>query len=297
MSDEPAPPLLSAACGSDPHLLESLKKSLRWVGVWAALYLASGWGCYRLVLPHAADKVALFASAMIAVGGASLIVAAAVGLALSPRVWLRASLVLLAVDWVLNGPVAKVLRPEANPWPKLGLVFFADLVIVVLSLCLGMLVACGLRRQAYIVLAAIVGAVADCYSVFGGPTSHIVKTSAVNFMILQWPLLGQGEIGGVIGMGDFLFLALFLAGARKFGFHPGRNLAAMVLAFAVGYTVVLTTGKGLPALPFMGVAFFAVNWKKLSLSREDAKTIAVVTLGLALGLACLLLLLPRGLKL
>ena len=66
-----------------------------------------------------------------------------------------------------------------------------------------------------------------------------------------------------VGIGDFIFLALYLAGAAKFGLNANRTLLAMCAAFAVGFATIIISPQGIPALPFMSAALLTTHWKAL----------------------------------
>jgi hypothetical protein len=158
-----------------------------------------------------------------------------------------------------------------------------NLLLIGAAVSAGELVAKGLRAQSYLVLAAIVAAVADTYSVAVGPTAKLAGSeTALRHMALHWPAIGGGAVIPIVGVGDFLFLSIFLVGARKFSLGALRNLVALMASFAVGFAftiigTVLFGIPGLPALPFMCVAFLVVNWRRLRVSSEERTTVIKVS--------------------
>ena len=137
-----------------------------------------------------------------------------------------------------------------------------------------------------LVLGAIVVSLVDFLSVSGGPTKAIVEShpELAQLMLLQWSVLGTDGLPPqpIMGMGDPLFLAWFLAGVHKFGWGIARNLAALIVGCAVGYLTVALTERPMPALPFMSAAFLLMNWRRFEIPPEDRKVIFVVTGSLAL---------------
>jgi hypothetical protein len=111
-----------------------------------------------------------------------------------------------------------------------------------------------------VVVAAIVPFV-DAYSVFRGPTGHIVEhhSTVFEYFSVYWALPGEPN-GPRLGIPDVLFFALYLAAAVRFGLRPGWTWLAMVAA--LGGTIAITVWAdvaGLPALPALSVGFLVPN--------------------------------------
>ena len=100
----------------------------------------------------------------------------------------------------------------------------------------------------------------DAYSVFRGPTGHIVSKHPHVFTNLSSAFpLPDGQTAR-LGLPDLLFFALFLAAAYRFRLRVGWTWVGMV-AF-LGATVALaqwTTLSGLPALPAISLGFLLPN--------------------------------------
>ncbi len=119
-----------------------------------------------------------------------------------------------------------------------------------------------------VAVAAIVPFV-DAYSVFRGPTGHIVEhhSTVFEYFSVYWALPGEPN-GPRLGIPDILFFALYLAAAVRFGLRPGWTWLAMVAA--LGGTIAITVWAdvaGLPALPALSVGFLVPNadliWSQL----------------------------------
>jgi len=170
-----------------------------------------------------------------------------------------------------------------------GWIGLANLGMLSAALAVGVMVSKGLRRVSYIALAAILGSLADVVSVSAGPTRHLVQTDAVYFLSFQWGIIGEQGIKPIVGMGDFIFLALFFAGAHRFGWDTRRTFAAMAIALIIGFCLTLLGGVGLPALPFFAVALGVAHWKDLQLSRREWAQVMQVVFIFALLLAAFVL--------
>ena len=111
-----------------------------------------------------------------------------------------------------------------------------------------------------LVIVALVVPWVDAYSVFRGPTGHIVSKHPHVFTNLSFAFpLPDGQTAR-LGLPDLLFFALFLAAAYRFRLRVGWTWFGMV-AF-LGGTVALaqwTTLSGLPALPAISLGFLLPN--------------------------------------
>ena len=111
-----------------------------------------------------------------------------------------------------------------------------------------------------LVIVALIIPWVDAYSVFRGPTGHIVSKHPHVFTNLSFAFpLPDGQTAR-LGLPDLLFFALFLAAAYRFRLRVGWTWLGMV-AF-LGATVALaqwTTLSGLPALPAISLGFLLPN--------------------------------------
>ncbi len=121
----------------------------------------------------------------------------------------------------------------------------------------------------WVVLVACIVPFVDAYSVWRGPTRHIVEKKEELFTTLSiaFPEPGGGGAAN-LGLPDVLFFGLFLAAAARFGLRVGATWVAMVLS--VGLTMVLAvafSARGLPALPALSFGFLVPNadllWRRL----------------------------------
>ena len=125
----------------------------------------------------------------------------------------------------------------------------------------------------WVVLVASIIPVVDIYSVFKGPTKAITTHHVETFYALSFAFPAPGDLQQAnLGLPDLLFFALFLAATVRFGLRPFWTWVAGVLSF--GATMALAVGlevDGLPALPFLSVAFLTVNadliWRRLRAPR------------------------------
>ena len=113
----------------------------------------------------------------------------------------------------------------------------------------------------WVVLVAVIVPWVDAYSVWRGPTHHIVTHRQHVFTTLSFAFPVPGENGAAkLGLPDLLFFALFLAAAARFRLRvPWTWLG---LTASVGATMALATWLdvgGLPALPLLSLGFLLPN--------------------------------------
>jgi len=113
----------------------------------------------------------------------------------------------------------------------------------------------------------------DAYSVWRGPTKHIVEHQREVFTTLSvaFPVPG-GDGAANLGLPDVLFFSLFLAAAARFGLRVRATWVGM--AVGIGATMALAVGLdagGLPALPLISAGFLLPNadlvWRRLRARR------------------------------
>jgi hypothetical protein len=119
------------------------------------------------------------------------------------------------------------------------------------------------------VLVALIVPLVDAYSVWRGPTRHIVEEREEVFINLSigFPVWGH-EGTANLGLPDLLFFSVFLAAAARWRLRVFWTWLAMAVSF--GATLALAVWAdidGLPALPLLCLAFLAPNvdllWREL----------------------------------
>lgn len=229
-------------------------RALQWYFLAFAIFALASW-----VLPEDNNSALIFISALV---GSWL----AIGLVWlysegkSEINWLRQLIISgIIIDILFNLLAARAVLPVlAAPLTAIG-----NLGVLMFAIGLGLAVARGLQKPNYLVLAAIVGALTDIFSVYAGPTKHLIGSSAFGYLSFAWPLVGAGGVQGIVGVGDFVFLALFFDGARRFKLDDRVTLWAMCAAIVVGFVFTWITEAGVPALPFFAVALLLAHGREL----------------------------------
>jgi hypothetical protein len=117
------------------------------------------------------------------------------------------------------------------------------------------------EAASWVVLVAVIVPWVDAYSVWRGPTHHIVTERPHLFSTLAFTFPLPGHDGSAqLGIPDLVFFALFLAAAARFRLRPGWTWLGLTASF--GVTLALTVWldlSGLPALPGLSVGFLLPN--------------------------------------
>lgn len=220
-------------------------------------------------------RPAVAAAVLVAVG---VLGSAAPRFALRPDIVVSAALTLTVVAWLvwslypLRALGHRLLAVAAGALPAgvlltwLDLLSLANAAKVVAAAALGLWVAVNLEHASWVVLVAVVSAVVDIASVYGGPTRALLEEGpqVVGYFTLALTWLGYDPAEGytALGISDVVFFSLYLGAARRFDLRPLASAAAMVASFVVTIVAALYW-EALPALPLLSLAFLAVNADRL----------------------------------
>ena len=122
---------------------------------------------------------------------------------------------------------------------------------------------------AWVALVALIVPWVDAYSVWRGPTKHIITQQRELFTTFSFAFPVPGEQNTAqLGLPDLMFFALFLAATARWGLRTRLTWVAMSLSF--GATMALAVDfelNGLPALPLLALGFLLPNadllWRRL----------------------------------
>ena len=111
------------------------------------------------------------------------------------------------------------------------------------------------------VLVACIIPLVDAYSVWRGPTRHIVEEREEVFVTLSVGFPVWGDEGTAnLGLPDLFFFAIFLAAAARWNLRVGWTWLAMALSFGTTLAIAVRWGiGGLPALPILCFGFLLPN--------------------------------------
>jgi hypothetical protein len=120
----------------------------------------------------------------------------------------------------------------------------------------------------WVVLVALIVPWVDAYSVWRGPTHHIIKHRKHVFLNLSFsfPVPGESNTAN-LGLPDLLFFALYLGTAARFGLRVFWTWVGLVAGLGATITVATWSNEGLPALPLLSLGFLLPNadllWRAL----------------------------------
>jgi hypothetical protein len=137
-----------------------------------------------------------------------------------------------------------------------------------------------IEHPGHLLAVAAVSVLVDSFSVLhpAGPTAAVVaRPEAIAVLALPWPLLGSRELAPVLGVGDVIFAALYLAASRRFDLGVTRTAVAVALGLVATMGGVMATGLPLPALVGMGVAVVIAHPRARRLPPKDrSRALAVL---------------------
>jgi len=145
--------------------------------------------------------------------------------------------------------------------------------------------------QAVTTPAAIAAAVIDYWGVYHGTTRAVIEQHSewvpklsVHVPVPTSPGLPDLSLG--IGLGDFVFLTLFLASARRFGLRERRTFWLSFLFLVSAMAVVLLFDRNVPALVPMSAAFLLANVGRFRFQQSELRAMlyAAVIVAVVVGL-------------
>jgi hypothetical protein len=223
---------------------------------WLRFLAAVAWAVVALVVGHR-----LGAGVTISPVGAFAVAFSVVAATVLASAWRCPRPSAAALAW-LAVPAATLAYIGTHPMPPLDTAVAVTASLLVLGTLAGAFVGAAIEHPGHLVFVAIVSAAADVFSVFhpSGPSSAIAQSeSALSLLALPWPMLGTTSIEPLLGVGDVVFTALYIAGARRHALPAGRTVLALTLAFGVTMVSVIILGVAVPALPFLGLAMVAAH--------------------------------------
>jgi Na+/H+-dicarboxylate symporter len=175
------------------------------------------------------------------------------------------ALVWLALPFRLLG---RLLLPAALAFLVFAVVFeLAGLEALANFAKLGLMTVVGFWFLSYfesvlwVALVALIIPLVDSFSVWRGPTRHIVEEQPQVFDVFSFAFPAPGgQSSANLGLPDLLFFALFLAAAARWNLRVGWTWIALTLS--LGATMLLAVEwdvAGLPALPGLAFGFLIPN--------------------------------------
>lgn len=178
----------------------------------------------------------------------------------------------------------------------------AGVVFVLLCLFVGRLISRILREANILLPVCVVAAGADVFTVYWGPTAKFLEQApeVVRSLSVAIPEVGsaagpEGAAGlsfvATMGLGDFIFLAVFLAAGARLGFNLRRTgwIIGIILAVALTGFFFVPLLAAIPLLPFTAAGFLIANWREFHLTAEEKRNLlyAALIIGMVTGVMAL----------
>ncbi len=178
--------------------------------------------------------------------------------------------------------------------------FAGNIALILWAVFLGRLISRVVREGKLLLPVAAVASVADTVTVFWGVVAHLTQKApeVVRTFSAQTPVAAPPSISlptiSSIGIGDFMFLALFLAVIVRYGMNATKatwfTVIVMVFVAPVPFILIPRLGTtGMPGLPFLSLGVIAANWRYLRFSRDEKRALAFVGLLIAAAVAAIIL--------
>lgn len=183
--------------------------------------------------------------------------------------------------WIGHPAAGRRIADALSVMP--GQLLLGNAVLIVWAGFLGRLVSRVIREGKLLFPVAVVAAIADIITVFWGIVAHVSKTApevvetfSAAAPIAPPPGVAAPMLLSAVGIGDFLFLAVFLAIAIRYAMRPAATMwatfAVMLIAPLAYY--LYPDATGMPGLPLISAAALWANWRYLQFTREEKRALA-----------------------
>ena len=160
-----------------------------------------------------------------------------------------------------------------------------QLSLMLLAVFLGVTISYIIREPNILLPVTMVAASVDFWNIYVGLLGHIVATkpAIVNAVTVQMPVPVPGMPIPMIGMGDFVFLALYLSVVYRFGLNIRGTFWWGYALLTLTMLAVLRYDLPIPALVPMAIVVIGANARRIHLKRDELiATIFVGVIALAL---------------
>jgi len=165
----------------------------------------------------------------------------------------------------------------------LGQESIGNTALIVWAIFLGRLVSRVIREGKLLLPVAVVASIADIITVFHGVVAKVTEQAPEVVeafsatMPVEIPAGVSVPVLTAVGIGDFLFLALFLSVALRYSMNAVKAMWAVFAAMLVAPFAFFLwpDAPGMPGLPFISAGLLAAVWPHLKYSREERRALAV----------------------
>lgn len=264
-------------------------------------------------LPTAAALAIVYLGTAVFLLYALVTIVAACRVRVGPTGELGLALACLAGMFLCRPPLLGILAVTLNATDALGgpiellaklpgLWALGNSCIILAAAFLGRLIGRLLREASLLPVVAVVAAGIDLWGVYWGPVGHLTTSAGGKVIAQQFsaaiPGAGAAARTGLpilagIGIGDFLFLALFFSALRRLRLNQAGafwfSFALMLVAPAFFLLdKLLPIASNLPGLPFIALGMIVSNWRHWKFTREEVRSMIAAALIIAAVIAAII---------
>jgi len=247
---------------------EAPRSSLR---QWQVLALAAGVLLLAGLMGQAAGRVAPRSPAL------AVVLAIIAGLVfIGIAVTMVAGIVRLRLSWAQQLALAIIFGGISAAWGLARIELLKDLFLFVAATFFGALTSRIIKERNILVPVAVVAAGVDIWGVYWGFVNFVGKKAPQVVEHLSAAVPGANAVEmpipllSAIGVGDFLFMGLFVGAVSRLEMNSRGTLWALFIAFLTAPVVFSLVGaSALPGLPLLGAAVLIANWRQFRFSRAE----------------------------
>jgi len=269
-------------------------ESARGVITAVALYLLFRVGAQTIAIRSVHPALLILLSVALFMLLQLAIIRAASGLQIRPKVtgWLIPVFAAAVVALIMLGAV------KMPPVVAVLVASMRDIALILFAVSLGYTLSVIVREPNILLPVAIFAAIVDYWSVNYGPLAILLarRPQVVAAAAVQVPAMGQPEPVSMIGVGDFVFLALFFGVMYRYRMNvAGAFWLGFVLLTLTMFAVLRVPSLGaVPALVPIAIAVIGANTKHLKLKRGEVLSTLLVGIILVALLILSVVLMSRG---
>lgn len=146
-----------------------------------------------------------------------------------------------------------------------------NLLLMLVAVSFGYTVSFIVREPSMLLPVAVFAGLVDFWNVMFGPLGRLVEQSpeVVAAFAVQVPIPVVGVPATMVGMGDFVFFALYLGVLHRFSLNVKGAFWLAYALMTLSVLVVMKWSLALPALVPLGIGVLVPNVRDMRLSRQE----------------------------
>ena len=165
-------------------------------------------------------------------------------------------------------------------WSELFSGLVGSFGVLALGIWMGRSIGSRVAHPAHLLAVAFASGAVDIWSTLSpaGPTHAIAErgsTALLRVLTLSAPIAPDRAPESMLGIGDVIFAALYVAAAERHALSRIRTLSAVAAGLLLAGGVAVAMRRPVPALPFVGAAVVALQSGTWRVLRRDVLPTAV----------------------